>query len=182
MTLANAVDPYGTVGRAIHWITAVLVIGLLGMGKLAHIDVEDGGALYVLHGSLGVLVLLLVIARIGWRLLTARPVTPETLSPIERRISKSVHVGFYVLLALLPVSGWLLASAEQGAVSFFNLFSLPSLKIAAGGGGEEFFEELHELLGNALLMLVALHVLAALKHHFIDRDGILRRMIPALRR
>jgi cytochrome b561 len=86
---------------------------------------------------------------------------------------------FYLFLLALPLSGWLASSAEGGAVSFFGVATLPQWNV--GAGGEELFEEAHEVLGNILLVLVSLHVLAALKHHFVDKDDVLLRMLPASR-
>jgi cytochrome b561 len=79
---------------------------------------------------------------------------------------------------VLPLSGWLLVSAEGDPVTFFNWFAIPALPVPGGEASEDLIEEVHEILGNVLLALAGLHVLAGLKHHFMDRDNVLRRMLP----
>ncbi|MCK6371618.1 MAG: cytochrome b/b6 domain-containing protein, partial [Gammaproteobacteria bacterium] len=106
------------------------------------------------------------------------PPPPAGTPPLLRAVTSVTHIGFYVLLVLLPLSGWLLTSAEGEAASFFGAFAVPALPVPGGEDSEDLFEEVHELLGNVVLALAALHVLAALKHHFIDRDDVLRRMLP----
>jgi cytochrome b561 len=89
-----------------------------------------------------------------------------------------MHGAFYVLLIVLPLSGWLLASAGGDAVSFLGWFDVPALPVPGGKESKEFIVEAHELLGDAVLVLAGLHALAGLKHHFIDRDDVMRRMLP----
>jgi cytochrome b561 len=114
-----------------------------------------------------------------WRFVTPAPMRPASMSLTAGRLASGLHVVFYVLLVALPLSGWLAASAEGGSVSLFGLATLPA---AAGAGGEKFFEEAHEVLGDLMLILVIVHALAALKHHFLDKDDVLLRMLPASRR
>jgi cytochrome b561 len=172
------------------------------MGKAGDIEAEEGGnALYYWHSSLGVLVFLLVLARIAWFFVSPPPRLPPSTSRLMRSMARSLHASFYALLLALPLSGWLASSAEGASVSFFGLGTLPRWEIQAGGpaaraapededkgtaargeSGEEFFEEAHEFLGDALLILVALHALAALKHHFVNGDDVLTRMLPRWKR
>jgi len=179
MRLLNTSARYGVVSQCLHWVTAALVVVLLVTGKAGHIEAEEGNALCFWHSSLGVLVFLLVIARILWRFFAPMPKQPETSSRLAGRLARGLHLLFYVLLVALPISGWLAASAEGGAVSLFGWGALPGWNVPAG---EEFFEEAHEVLGNILLLLVILHALAALKHHFVDKDDVLSRMLPQSRK
>jgi cytochrome b561 len=87
-------------------------------------------------------------------------------------------MAFYALLIALPLSGWLMTSVEGDPVTFFGWFGVPSLPVPGGEASEDLLEETHEVLGNVLLVLAGIHVLAGLKHHFIDRDDVLRRMLP----
>lgn len=176
MQLFNTSTRYGAVSGVLHWITAAVVVILIVSGKAGDVDAEDGNALYFWHSSLGLLVLLLVVARIAWRFVTPPPKPPAMMSALAGRAAAGLHLLFYVFLVLLPLSGWLASSAEGGVVSFFGVATLPQWSLA--GGGEEFFEEAHEVIGNILLILVILHALAALKHHFLDRDDVLSRMLP----
>jgi cytochrome b561 len=176
MQLLNTSSQYGAVSRSIHWTTAVLVILLLVSGKAGEIEPESSNALYYWHSSLGLLVLLMVVARIAWRLVTPAPQLPATMSGASARIARGLHTAFYVLLLALPVSGWLTASAEGGPVTFFGM-AVPPWQASPASS-----EEVHEVLGNVLIILIVLHALAALKHHFVDKDGVLRRMLPTTSR
>ena len=191
---------YDSVSQVLHWTTALLVIVLLAMGKMGLVDVDHpGSASFMWHGSLGVLVLALVAARFLWRLASPPPEFPATMTRLGRIAARTMHASLYVLLIALPLSGWPAASSEGSNINFFNITSLPRWERAApakagsaavprtqpvpeaGEGREDFAEELHELLGDALIILVSLHILAALKHQFIDHDGLIRRMLPSAR-
>jgi cytochrome b561 len=96
----------------------------------------------------------------------------------ERLLARGTHFAFYVLLFALPVTGWGLGAADTQSISFFGLFELPQLRIFDRTLSEDQLEEVHQVLFNVLLGLGLLHIAAALKHHFIDRDNILRSMLP----
>jgi cytochrome b561 len=128
------------------------------------------------HKSLGVTVLGLVILRVVWRL--GEP-TPQELGRlrIERLAAKAGHLGLYLLMFAMPLTGWTMSSAANFPVSVFGLFTLPDLVSPS----QELFETLrttHWALSWLIASLVGIHVLAALKHHFWDRDATLRRMLP----
>jgi cytochrome b561 len=175
---ASSNATYGPFGQAIHWTIAALVVAQLAMGKLSEVEPDEGGGgLYGWHTSIGLLVLALAVVRTVWRLTRGVPAQPAGTAPWQRRLATLVHAAFYVLLFALPLSGWLLSSAEGDAVFFFGR-PLPLFAVAGSEEAEELFEQAHELLGNLLLLLAVVHVIAALKHHFIDRDDVLRRMLP----
>jgi cytochrome b561 len=197
---------YGAVSQALHWITVGLVIVLLLTGKVGDVETDEpGSALFVWHGSLGVLVLVLTLLRILWTLVARAPAPLPGQSPFNRAVARGMHAALYALLVALPLSGWLAASAGGASVNFFWTATLPRWDVAGGvtsskptapvadvrdddesaGAAaakgkerDEAFEEIHEFLGNALLILASLHVLAALKHQFMDRDGLMMRMLP----
>ena len=170
-------DTYTGVAKTLHWLIAVLAFALLAIGKLFDVDAEEGG-LFGIHTALGLAVLALMVARVAWRLTHAVPATPPGTPGWQRTVATMVHRAFYVLLVALPLSGWALTSVEGDAVSFFGLFPVPGLPVGGGEVAEDFLEETHEILGNVLMGLAWLHVLAGLKHHFFDRDDVLRRMLP----
>jgi cytochrome b561 len=191
---------YDSVSQVLHWTTALSVLLLLITGKMGLVDVDHpSSAGFMWHGSLGVLVLALVAVRFLWRLASRPPEFPATMTRLGRIAARTMHASLYVLLIALPLSGWLAASSEGSNINFFNITSLPRWERAApaeagsavvprtqavpgaGEGREDFAEELHEFLGDALIILVSLHILAALKHQFIDHDGLIRRMLPSAR-
>lgn len=167
-------DRYNGVSQALHWLIALLAFALLAMGKLFDVDADDANGIFGWHTALGLSVLILMVVRTGWRLTHLVP-PPAPGPDWQQQVARLTHVAFYGLLFLLPLTGWLLTSAEGDPVS---LFGLPVPALPVGEDGEDFLEETHEILGNVLMLLAALHVAAGLKHHFIDRDGVLRRMLP----
>ncbi len=192
---------YGSVAQTLHWTTALLAVALLVIGKMGLVDAEHAGSAgFMWHGSLGVLVLALVAARLLWRLVSAPPQFPPTMTRFARIAATTMHFSLYALLVALPLSGWLAASAEGSNVNFFNVATIPAWEgtaappaasaalprmqptpETAGQDSEDLAKEVHELLGDALIILVGLHILAALKHEFVDHDGLIRRMLPAFR-
>jgi cytochrome b561 len=176
---------YSGVAMALHWLIAILVVANLAGGHLIELF-ENGGpagqagatTLVMLHMSAGVTILALSLVRIGWRLGHPPPPLPAYMTGPERLAAGLVHIGFYALMLLLPLSGWAMQSTRRvpEAVPWFGLASLPPLPLPPGFAG--LFREAHDLLGWMMLLLLALHVGAALKHRWLDRDDILARMLP----
>lgn len=201
MTAMNQSNRYGSISQILHWSTVLLLTVLIIIGKADLVEADHpGSAGFMWHGSLGVLVLALAAARLLWRLVSPPPEFPSTMTRLGRAAASTMHVSLYILLVALPLSGWLAASSEGSNINFFNVATLPrwersapmaaaapvasSRRAAPQANGEEresFSNELHELLVDALLIVVALHFLAALKHQFVDRDGLMRRMLPVAR-
>lgn len=175
MPQANEVTSYTAVSKTLHWLIALLAFSQLAMGKLLEVD---DAPFFAWHTSLGLSVLALMIARLAWRLTHGVPPPPAATPRWQSMAAAAMHVAFYVLLIMLPVSGWLLASAEGDAVTFLGWFDVPALPVPGGEDSEDLIEEVHEILGNVLLALAALHVMAGLKHHYVDHDNVLRRMMP----
>ncbi len=169
---------YDAVSRSLHWWIATMAFAQLAMGKFFEVEPGEEGSLFGWHSALGLLVLILMVARVGWRLSHAAPPPPASMPRWQQKVAASMHGLLYVLLIVLPLSGWLLASVEGDAISFLGWFDLPALPVPGGEQSEDFIEETHEVLGNVLLVLAGLHVLGGLKHHFVDRDDVLRRMLP----
>lgn len=179
MNDAATADRYDGISLALHWLIALLAFAQLTMGKFFEVEAEESGeGLFDWHTALGLLVLTLILVRMAWRLTHPVPPPPPATPAWQHTVARVTHVAFYALLIALPLSGWALTSAEGDAVTFFGWFPVPSLPAAGGEAAEDFLKETHELLGNGLLVLAGLHVLAGLKHHFIDRDNVLRRMLP----
>lgn len=173
------ISRYSWQAMLLHWLLAVIVIGMLTLGYLLG-DMPRGPArvFYVdLHRSFGVLALLLVLLRLGWRLRRTPPPLPLTM-PRWQRVAATVNHGLlYLCILLQPLSGYLASSFTRDGVRFFGL-ALPHW-----GWDDKplrsFFGEMHGIVALALVALVAIHILAALKHLLLDRDQVFQRMLPA---
>jgi cytochrome b561 len=166
------------VSKALHWLIAVLAFSQLAMGKFFEVEADEDNGLFGWHTALGLLVLVLMVVRLGWRLSHDVPRLPARTPAWQQATARAMHLAFYALLIALPLSGWLMTSVEGDPVSFFGWFTVPPLPVPGGEASEDLIEETHEVLGNLLLILAGIHVLAGLKHHFVDRDDVLRRMLP----
>lgn len=175
----NSQARYGSVTKTFHWGMAVLVLTMLALG-LCMGGVEDLAsklALYNLHKSLGATVLFLALCRLGWHVYSRRPPLAESLKPLEKAAARTVHALMYVFMIGMPLSGWLMSSAAGRPVSVFGLFTLPDLveqdKAVAG-----LMHDVHGVAAYGFMAAICLHVAGAVKHHFIDKDITLKRMLP----
>ena len=189
MALRNSLMRYGTVAMTFHWVMAVGILFNIWFGHYVH-DMPDEDpdhfALVQLHKSIGLTILALALARLIWRLFDPPPLLPETMPRWERWLAKLSHILLYGLAILMPLTGWAVVSSSSLGLPtiWFGLFEWPHIPFLADLPRAEkaqlrpqFFQA-HELLGDIFLYLVAVHVLAALKHHFIDKDSVLKRMLP----
>ncbi len=170
---------YTAVAQSFHWIIAALIVTQFTLAWMAD-DLPLGMhklALLARHKSFGMTVLMLAILRLLWRLKNPPPALPADMKPIERWLAKATHIGFYVLLFAMPLTGWMMSSAKNYSVSWFGLFTWPNL-IGQNDTAFEFLKSTHEILSDALFALAALHILAALKHHFWNKDDVFTRMLP----
>jgi cytochrome b561 len=178
---------YNTVSMTLHWLIAIAIILLLVMGKVM-MEIPRGDpakfTIMQLHKSLGLTVLVLTLVRIYWRLTSVVPSLPSTMKPWERWAAHGTHFVFYFMMIAIPLTGWAIASTSSSGVPtlWFDLFEVPNLPGLQGVEDQhdlhEQAEEAHELLGNLTILLLFLHIGAALKHHFWDRDDVLKRMLP----
>jgi len=178
MNKLTTTDRYSGFSMTLHWLIALLAFSQLALGKFFEVEADEPDSLFGWHTALGLLVLALMVVRLGWRLTHSVPAPPRTTPGWQQVAARATHMAFYGLLIALPLSGWALTSVEGDAVNFFGWFTVPALPLAGGEATEELIGEIHEVLGNVLLVLAGLHVLAGLKHHYVDRDGVLRRMLP----
>jgi cytochrome b561 len=169
---------YSLTARVLHWITAALVLTMLPLGVV--IANKWGGPwqdpLYNLHRSIGTVVMLVIIVRLGYRL-THKPLPlPDEIPPEQRIAARVTHWSLYALLVAQPFVGWAASSAYPAPVIVFGLFELPPI-IAENRLLSDRLVVVHRSLALAIACLVALHIGAALYHHFVRRDAILMRMI-----
>ncbi len=173
----NASARYSGAARFFHWLIVALIIGQWWLSEQAALADSDAEALMLfgLHKSFGMTVLALAIARLAFRVLQGAPPRP-VVSAWQSRAAHFVHALFYALLFLLPLSGWLGSSASAYSVSWFNLFVFTDL-VQPDEGLKSLFFSIHYWAWRLLLLLVVLHVLAALKHHFLEKNNVLRSML-----
>ena len=173
---------YGPLAKSFHWLIVALLAVQFTLGwTMPHIGPKtQPETLINLHFSVGVVVLLVVIARLAWRLTHPVPLPVDGAPLWQHRLAQATHVLLYALLLVIPVLGWMSASGRGFAVSLFGLVELPSL-LPKGHRWTSPLGDIHSLLSTyALLGLVGLHVLAALYHHVVLRDRTLTRMLPRL--
>ncbi|MBU0859630.1 MAG: cytochrome b, partial [Alphaproteobacteria bacterium] len=180
MGLKNTTLTYGTVARYIHWATAFIVLFLLALGLyMEDLDFSPQKlALYGLHKSFGFTVLGLVIVRILWRAANPAPHHLATHQRWEVLLARFMHVCLYLALIGMPLSGWVMSSAADFPHTFFNLFSMPDLIPGKNDALYKLSRLAHGWCAYALIAAIGLHMAGALKHHVIDRDSTLRRMLP----
>jgi cytochrome b561 len=172
---------YALTSRILHWVMAVLIIFLLGLGIFMSdfLSKESPNRLdvYNLHKSLGVVVLILVFLRILNRLLTRTPALPFAISALEKKLAKFGHLALYFLMFLTPFSGYLMSSFAGYPVKLFAI-ELPNF-FEANFEIAHFFAETHSLCAFSLLGLIVIHILAVIRHRFFDKPGndVLNRMI-----
>jgi cytochrome b561 len=140
----------------------------LGMKKLA---------MLARHKSVGITILGLAVLRLLWRWMNPTPALPNTLKPYERVLASLTHAGLYIVLFAMPLSGWIMSSARGFPVSWFGFIQLPD-PVAKNKAVFDAMLETHETLAWVLYAIVTVHVLAALKHHFLLKDHVLKRMLP----
>ena len=178
MSLTNTAGRYGLVPQLLHWVVVVLVPLQYVLAEIAD-ELPDGIeklAMFARHKSVGITILLIALVRVAWRFLD-RPPTPPPMPAWQRITAAVTHWGLYALLLAMPLTGWMMSSAANYPVSWFGWVQLPDL-VAPSESFEHLMHETHEALFNGLLFLVVLHVLGALKHQFVDRDGLIARMLP----
>jgi cytochrome b561 len=179
--LRNSDVTWGAVAKTFHWMFALVIIGQLILGKLAD-DAKVSPLkldLFVWHKSIGITILLLVVFRIAWRL-TNVPPRPAAGSRWEHLAASVSHTLLYLLMIAVPISGWWVSDTSRIPFRAFWLVPVPDL-LAADRAASQAAELVHGVLIKALLVLVAVHIAAALRHHFILRNDILRRMLPSRR-
>lgn len=176
MIIKNSATRFGLIAILLHWIIATLIIGLLALG-LYMVPMPfslEKLKFYGWHKEFGLLVLFLAVFRLIWRL--SNPLPELALPWLEKLAARSMHWAFYIFMFAMPITGWLITSSAGLPASFFGLFTLPNL-VATDEHQRIVFESIHQWLGYALIAAICLHSAAALKHHFINKDDILRRML-----
>ncbi len=173
---------YNGVAKGLHWLMALLIVGLIPLGLyMQELPLSPQKLqLYSWHKWAGVTVFALLLVRVAWRLAFPPPPLPWQMSRWQQQAAHAGHLALYLLMLAVPLSGWLMSSAKGVQTVWFGVLPLPDLLEKDKALGAQ-LADLHALLSWTLVALLVAHVGAALKHHFIDRDDILARMLPARR-
>ena len=182
LPLRNTDDAYGAVAQLLHWAIAIgILLQFVWSWRIDEAEsVRLQYALIVEHKSIGMLVLMLVVLRILWRVFNRPPPLPAGMSEPQRKASVLAHWGLYLLILLMPLSGWAWSSAAGYGAEFFGLIEIPDW-VGTDEGLADVLEDVHEWLGRAILVLVSIHVLAVIHHQVVRRDRLIRRMLPRWR-
>ncbi len=173
---------WGTVAKVFHWTIAVAILGMFVLGwtmvnwPMSPTKIK----LFVWHKSIGLTILSLVVLRIAWRLTDSAPPLPATMPRWERNAARISHLGFYTLMITMPMSGWVINSAANFPLKLYGVIPIPNIA-PADKTLQTFAEGVHLTLFWSLAVLLAVHVTAALRHHFVERDSVLKRMLPFAR-
>lgn len=165
----------------LHWLVAVLIMLNFAAAWVSEdMSKPDRAMIMGYHKAIGITILLLTLLMIVWRVAHRPPALADTLKAWEAALARVTHAAFYFLLLAIPLAGWAMVSAfgKGKGVSIFGLFTMPALPVAHDKPTAEMFYEMHEVLATLMLVLFVLHVVGALKHHFIDKDGTMRRVVP----
>jgi len=186
MTIKNTTARWGHVAQFLHWLIVVLLIVQVSLAIRAnYLPLSKKISPLAWHKSVGITILVLAVMRLLWRWANPTPLLPGTLKPYERVLASITHAALYVLLFAMPLSGWMMSSARGFPVAWFGFFpkswfgsvQLPDL-VPKNKPLYDLMLTTHQTLQWALYTIVFLHVAAALKHHFLLKDDVMRRMLP----
>ncbi len=191
MGLRNTSDSWGLLARLFHWTNALVILGLLAFGFFLSNAYNPGDfakfELVQLHKSFGFVAFSLAVLRVAWRAFNPPPDLPDKVSGLQKAVVRATHVSLYVLILLMPLSGWLMSSASplNDADSYpfqvknmvFGLFEMPDPIQPGDRALSDLFAEVHFYAGAALAGIVGLHILGALYHALVEKDGVMSRML-----
>lgn len=178
--IKNTQTAFGSISKTLHWSMAILLTVLFIMGLyMTRLDYYDPlyHSLPWWHKSIGLCVLLLLLIRVVWKRSNPQPNALKTHQQWEKRLAHFIQQLFYLLIFFIGLSGYFIATAKGKGIEFFNLFELPAITTNIQEESADLIGNAHEIMAILLALLVVLHALAALKHHFIDKDKTLMRML-----
>lgn len=178
--LKNTKTAYGWISIMLHWLMAITIFGMFGLGlymvELTYYDAWYKGSLD-LHKSIGILLFGLLLLRTLWRWISINPSSADKhASKFEITSAHLVHLGLYLLMFTLMLTGYLISTADGRGIDVFELFTVPAIPFSIDNQ-EDIAGEIHEILAWALVVLAGVHALAAIKHHFINKNNTLVRML-----
>lgn len=179
MQLRNSASCYGIISMTLHWVFALAVYAMFGLGLwMVTLSYYDGWYHQApeLHKSIGVLLMLGLVFRLIWRHVSPPPPAPKSHGKMTRLAATSAHIALYALLIAILISGYLISTADGKPISVFGLFEVPAT-LSDAGAQADIAGVVHLWLAWSVVIFSVLHGLAALKHHFIDKDDTLKRML-----
>jgi|APFEC2959095136_1045048.scaffolds.fasta_scaffold03894_2 cytochrome b561 len=179
MLIRNTAERFGLVARTLHWLTLLLLIGSFSLAvSMVNMPFSPRKLeFYSWHKWVGVTIFLVVLLRLGWRLANPVPQQSPDTPRWQQRLAGLSHAALYAILIVMPITGWIMSSALNLPVVYLGLVHIPSPFGVDRALGET-MKVVHLSLAVTLLVLVTIHALAALYHHFVLRDDVLRRMLP----
>lgn len=179
MSFTNTPERYGVISAAFHWLSAIIVYGMFALGLwMVTLSYYDGWYHKApeIHKSIGVMLMMGLVIRLVWRVISPPPATLTSYSPLIRLGAALGHFALYALLLAIVISGYLISTADGKPISVFGWFDIPAT-LADAGAQADIAGTLHLWLAWSVVILSLLHGLMALKHHFIDKDVTLKRML-----
>jgi len=172
------IEKYNNIAIILHWLIAIIIILQLGCGLWMTNAIKNEETrkiayeFYKYHKSFGLLILILSLIRLIWRFYHKPPQMPKNMTKIEIFLANSTHIILYFLIIAIPFSGWLMTSSSSFGIAtmFFGLFEWPQISFI--------FNISHALMSRLMIFLLILHILAALKHQFINKDKLINRILP----
>lgn len=180
--MIDATSRYTRTAIALHWVVAALILFNLAFGLYTvNLPLSPQKLkFFSFHKWIGVTVFVLVAARLLWRLAHPAPALPATMKPWELKAARASHVMLYVLFFAAPLSGWLFSSAAGFQTVYLGVLPIPDL-LSKNKEVADVLKIAHHWINYTLAALIALHAAAAVKHHVVDRDDVLVRMLPFLK-
>lgn len=178
MSTRNSNNSYGAIAKSLHWIVALLIVCLWCVGTyMVELTAGDTNrtTIYGLHKTFGMIVLMLAVIRVCWRVYDRLPQNASP-NPVIMFFAHLVHLLLYIMMFIMPLSGWIMSSAAGYHPTLFGLYTFPAIAQKSKEVGA-YFHEMHEYGATILLVLFGLHVAGALFHHIILRDNALKRML-----
>lgn len=183
MCFKNTENRFGIIAQLFHWGIFALFVYMYYLA-LTMMDMKpspEKWSMYGLHKSWGMVILFLVFLRISWRMMNPVPKDPEGFSKMQSLVAKAGHYALYLAMIVMPVSGYTMSMAGGHGITVFGAWKVPDLiGVDKPLGG--LAHDVHEISSTVIYFLVAAHVLAALYHHFIRKDDVLKRMLPSLKK
>ncbi len=176
--LRDNLTTYGFITKILHWVIAIVILVQMFLGIFNDYLPESlAGLMMMWHKSLGLLLLALALVFIVWRLINPKPAYPNSMQTWEKLAAYIIRISLYFLLLAMPLTGWIMSTAAGYVPSFFGWFTVAAPFISKNAGLTGTCANLHELFAWYIGILIAIHIAAALKHQFFNKDNILQRMM-----